>query len=403
MSDVRPDPQAQLGVSDVSPEPKGLGDSGIRADFITSLGIDTGDFAFLAEHPEAFVPAGRTTRFPFRERVSFLGTLNGNPVEAWAMWKQARMDRITVMEHQRRRDGEMTLIVQTLLNPVNVEFGVVVQDQNNMDVEISMTEFLYQIFRAGLPPDKMVTLERFSQQLDAINMNLGGQQILMTNHFGSEPDATAALCERFRLAGAVDVIDRIADPRRIREVYQFPRGSGDAPEVTYMEITSADRTQSQTGQGFLDFIDATYENFRRAVSLRKIASGFRAQLAENDALDPGDRRKLSDEKRLEVSDALANYTTMARTWANNASGVQQRTTIDPVSGEPVLQDIWDPQYAPMGRWTLLFGDEEYPVDLWKTGTQPMRAGDTIPADTAVVDTTAVGETPSTASMEEEPF
>src|SRR5690606_21957097 len=71
-------------------------------------------------------------------------------------------------------------------------------------------------------------------------------------------------------------------------------------EIASMDIGSTDRSQSATGQGFVDFVEAAISHFMRVVALRKQAREMETALAAD--IEAG---KLKEEAVREVRSTIA--------------------------------------------------------------------------------------------------
>jgi cell division septum initiation protein DivIVA len=154
--------------------------------------------------------------------------------------------------------------------------------------------------------------------------------------------------------------------------------------VTSFEIGTVDRNQSRTGQGFLNLVDASVDQFQRIIRLRKEASVLKNEIATQ--TDWSQKKIKAAEDRIKV---LGN---MSRQWTTNWAGAQQIIQVDE-GGNLVAKDQFAAVNAPCGRFTMVIDGKSVSVDLWKNSARAESAPMTSASNAVIAE----------ASDEELPF
>ena len=309
---------------------------------LKNFNLDASAFAAIADTPEAFENTGRTTTLTVGRRISFKGSINGIEVPAYATLKSAKLSRLSVLEQQSNSTGETYKIVTGILKPVVMDLEVVIDGQ---------TMPIHEVLRAFVNENakKPVSEQEFLATCSRLGLKFVDGMPLFFQQFGASESGIRHAVETFMANGAVDVYPSMKNPGRIKEAYAHETGV----EITSFEVGTTDRLQSKTGQGFLNLVDASVDQFSRIVSLRKDAQVLSKKI---EAATDWSQDKINAAKSA-VKDLLAQ----SRQWSSNWAGAQQVIKIDADTGS--LKS--EPQYAavnlPCGRFTM----NGVAVDLWK--------------------------------------
>lgn len=325
------------------------------AELLRSYGIDTSLFEVMVTNPEEFIPQGRTTAYPVGKKVPFLGTLMGQPVEAYARTRSASLTRLSLLKQTSPHDGHEYTIVSGVMRNVGIDISVVMRNQ-----EIALPQLLWSFVNSSLPAEQRMGYERFIATTAGMGIDLEGTMPLFFQHFGAHEEHTDEAFALFEEAGATSDYERIKDPRRIQRALRFDDGL----EVTSFELGRADRSKSRTKQGFQDLLDAVVANFERIVTLRRTAREMETDLRNQRK----ERVKGLTEAKIAAKQAEIDAKRDAsRQWASNYAGAQERIKIEGTNLVP--QGTWDPVSAPCGRIEVVLKDgTKKMLDFWSNSS-----------------------------------
>jgi len=307
---------------------------------LNKFGLNTDLFSSIADNIDALQSTARTQRLHIDKTVKFTGSINGQNVPAEVTLREASLRRLSVLRQTSPNNvGHDYLLVTGVMNPVRMDLNV------NIDGETYSIVDLLQTMTGTTDRSK------FEASLAASGLNYMNGMPLFFQQFGASEDGIKHAIEAFKSAGAVK--SNIDNPGRIVAAYQHKTGV----PVTDFELGTTDRKMSRTNQGFLNLVDASVTTFQRVYGLR-----LEAHILEQKSDDlPQAKVKAAAEKADELKK-------LARQWASNWSGSQQRITIAK-NGAKTPQNIYDPVNAPCGRFTLVINGEEVACDLWSNSAR----------------------------------
>jgi hypothetical protein len=358
-----------------------------------SLANDIGlDFDVAGEN---LYSSSRTLSLAVGQPVSFQAEIGEHTVEAGAELVAGKLTRLSVLENEYRDGGGSYLQVTGVLNDVDLNVWLYSEGER-----VPLGEFLCGIYNTKAPSDQKLDPTEFMARMNNLGFRFNGGSTIMWQHFGVDPNELATMIETLKGFGMVDVIDSIPVERRgrIRQAYEFPKGNG--LEISSIEVTKSDRSQSWTGQGFRNFPEAAIDSMTRTLRLRQLAR-FHANAADNaeTPVEASQHRAIA-----------AHLLSESNSWSSNLGGVQQRKRLNDgnevievgVDGAPSNVKI-DPVSVPIGRIGYRHNDTEGVLELWKRNdTEPA-----LPNATAQVAPSAPDESTSKESSEEddteEPF
>jgi hypothetical protein len=321
--------------------------------------IGNEDFSVLATDPASLNTNGKTTTLSKGRRVPFTATFAGMNFPAYATLQSAYLHRVSVIDHvSLKQGGKVSKLVTGIFKPVKMDVEVVFDGQIT-----TLPNLLRAIANRGLTEDKQVSEENFIATLEQLGIRFASGMNLFWQQFGSSAEGIAKLVESFKAAGAVDAMESMKTPGRIKECYQMPQQNGSdvtGPEITSFELSRANRKESMTGQGFLDVVDAVSENFKRIYVLRKQAAVIRQEINAK-ALSEGWSQDRISQRQQDAN----GFVRLSQQWATVWSGAQQRTVIDKKDPSiKSLQAMYDPTSAPCGRFKMIVAGSEVAIDLW---------------------------------------
>ena len=319
------------------------------SNLLDKFGLGGDLFSAVADTPEVFETTGRTTTLHLGRRIAFKGSINGIEVPAYATLEEATLSRMSVIEQKSPYTGETYKIVTGIFKPVKMSVEVVVDGET-----MTLPELLRSFVNANAK--KPVDEQAFLDTASRLGLKFVDGMPLLWQQFGASEDGIKNAFAAFKDAGAVDVLGNMENRGNIIAAYAHETGI----PVTSFEIGTVDRAQSRTGQGFLNLVDASVDQFQRIVRLRKEAAVLKAELASQ--TDWAQKKIKAAEDRLKV---LGN---MSRQWTTNWAGAQQIITIDE-SGKQVPKDQYAAVNAPCGRFTMVIDGKSVNVDLWKNSAR----------------------------------
>jgi hypothetical protein len=221
---------------------------------------------------------------------------------------------------------------------------------------------------AAKPVDEQAFLDTASR----IGLKFTDGMPLLWQQFGASEAGISHAFDAFKAAGAVDVLSTMENRGNIVAAYAHEAGI----PVTSFEIGTVDRSQSRTGQGFMNLVDASVDQFQRIIRLRKEASVLKTELATQ--TDWAQKKIKAAEDRIKV---LGN---MSRQWTTNWAGAQQIIKVDE-GGKLVPQDQFAAVNAPCGRFSMIVDGKTVAVDLWKNSARAESAPTNTATNAVVAD------------------
>jgi hypothetical protein len=320
-----------------------------------------GVLSVVADNPDSLRATAKTASLVQGRRVPFRASVKDTEITAYATLRSAHLHRITVIDHTSKRTGNTSPLVTGIFKPVKMDIELVIGGE-----VLTIQEFLR--LSTNATAETPATEEQFAATLEDLGFKFSTGMNLFFQQFGARQDGIDHLLESFQRAGAVDVFGSIKDPRRIKQAFQMPKGHDGldllGPEVISFDIGTSDRTQSQTEQGFLDFVDAITANHMRVVKLRKEASILKSS---NAALSSAEN--WTSERKKAAAKEVTQLIRSSQQWASTWSGAQQRIEIDEKDPEmKTILDMYDPAMAPCGTFKMIVADETVSVDLWSNNT-----------------------------------
>lgn len=324
---------------------------------LNTFGIDLNAFAAFGD--DTLVTGSGTTTLRLDKRVPYTGTINGSTVPCYVTLREARLTRLSLLQQQQVSSGRDYWLATGILKPVKMDIELVI-DGNT----ISLVDFLHHV--ANKATGKEIAREEFLMTSRRIGFNFEEGMPLFVQQFGASFEGFKAAVDAFKAGGAQDVIKNISNPGRIKAAY----ASTDGVPVTSFELGTVDRTKSPRNQGFENLVSAQIEQFTRILGLRKQSSLLKDQI--NTA------KNLTQEKIKAIQGKADTLDKMSRQWVSSWSGAQQRIVNN--NGVFSPEDQYDPVNAPCGRFTMVVGGNEVPVDLWSNSARANNVVLTPPED-----------------------
>ena len=334
---------------------------------LSKFGFDADLFSSVADSPEVFETTGRTTTLHAGRRIAFKGSVNGIEVPAYATLKEASLTRMSVIQQKSPYTGETYKIVTGIFKPVKMEVELIVDGET-----MTLPELLRATVNASAakPLDEQTFLDTASR----IGLKFNEGMPLLFQQFGASESGIQHAFDAFKAAGAVDVLGTMQNRGNIVAAYAHEAGI----PITSFELGTVDRNQSRTGQGFLNLVDASVDQFSRIVRLRKEAALLKAELAAQTSWSQVKVKKAEDRIK-----AIGN---MSRQWTTNWAGAQQIITVDE-GGNLVPKDQYAAVNAPCGRFTMVVDGKSIAVDLWKNSARAESTPVGVAANAVSVDDT----------------
>jgi len=317
------------------------------------------DFSLLVTDPSSIMTTGKTTTLQKGRRVPFQATFSGMSYPGYVTLQSANLHRVSIIDHFSVKQNRHSKLVTGIFKPVKMSVEMVFDGEM-----ITLENLLRRVANRNLPENLQATEEQFAATLENLGMRFTSGMNLFWQQFGANPEGIAKLVDTFKAAGAIDAMHLLkTSTDRIKECYQMPSDNTVdrvGPEVVSFELSRSDRSQSMAGQGFLDLVDSTTENYKRIFKLRKEAHLIRQSINSKAISENWSQERISGAKK--DIDALNR---LSQQWATTWSGAQQRTTVDKKDPNiKKLEPTFDPTHAPCGRFSLVVNNEIVAIDLW---------------------------------------
>lgn len=311
-------------------------------------GLDLQAFSFegieaVVDSPEIFIPFGQTVPITIGMPSKFTTEIDGHTVNYQVTFESARLTRLTQIVNENRETGRPYNLVTGQFNNVEAKLRVNIgQNEDGTQQFVSMEEWIRAIVNSTREEATQISEMAWAEQCEAMGFRWSsGDMVMLWQHFGGSESKLQAAFDTFIEAGAQDITSTYDPDRlgRIRRIVTHNPGL----LTTAFEIGQADRSRSQTQQGFEDLLSSNWDNFKRVIKMRTEAAALSKELAE-----------IEKDEKAEPEDLMAlrgEVTTLRRQstrWVNNWAGSQVRTTLQ-ADGSLSTGDEWDPQSIPCGR------------------------------------------------------
>lgn len=330
-------------------------------DILNKFGFDASLFDGVSD-TTLFEGSGTTT-LTLGKRVPYTATINGMSVPAYVTFNGGSLTRMSLLQQQQVSSGKDYWLATMIFNKVKFDIDLMIDGKT-----MSLVDFLHHV--AQQASGKTIDRDEFNLIARRIGFNFDEGMPLFVQQFGASFDGFKNAVDAFKAAGAEDALKSIAAEKRgrIKAAYSH---QGGVP-ITQFELGSVDRAKSPRNQGFQNLVDAQIEQFTRIVGLRKQARVLRSEI-ENAKGWSQDKIKTAQAKVDELNK-------LSRQWVSSWSGAQQRIVNN--GGIYTPENQYDPVNAPCGRFTMVIGGNEIPVDLW---TNSARANNPVAVTSTVAD------------------
>ena len=338
---------------------------------LETLGLQSvkDNFAIVGDNPDAVKSQSSTVRLVKGKRVRIPGSINGVKYPTYATLESAYWTRLTIRNHEVRRQGEETRISQ-------VFGGIFKPTKIKVEMEIggklwSLEDIVAQcVVDSSAPGATKEEILKNVQETGITDAFRDGMSVFF-QQMGASVNGMQHAVEVFKAAGAIDDMESVRNNPRFHTCYDMKSKQG--LEVVSFELGSADREQSKTGQGFIDIPDAVISNLIRVLGNKKTIAVL-TQQNENGGLS---------QEQIKANSALIDANReMSRQYPTTWTGASKQINTLP-SGDTVAQNKYNATNAPCGRWTVVTANGNVDLDVWSnSNTKPSNA-----APVAQVDTT----------------
>lgn len=346
--------------------------------FSNLLGIDSDVFAVVTENPDALKSQSNTVRLQKDKRVKVKGSIENakikkqieeqgaslSPADLEELKKKSRIEiptyitlesaywtRLTVRNHEVRRAGKEPRISQVfggVFKPVKMKVEVELGGQTMPLQELIINLILES--SNGKSRDEVMKIVEDTNLIKGFKDGMP----LMFQQMGASENGFAHAIEIFKAAGGIDDLASLKNNPRFHTCYDMKSQQG--LEVVSFELGSADRSQSTTGQGFIDIVDAVFSNLIRVISHKSNAAILKKQIEEQAAsLSQADIKA----NQLKIDTELA----MSRQYPVIWSGASRQVDVQP-TGDKLTRDKYNATNAPCGRWTVVTANGNVDLDVW---------------------------------------
>jgi len=341
------------------------------------FGIKREDFALVTENPDALKSQSNTVRLVKGKRVKIKGSIThqetGKQIEfpTYATLESAYWTRLTVRDHEVRRANQEPRISQVfggVFKPVKMKVEVEIGGQL-----MTLTELIETLILESASGKTLDDVRKILVETNLVKGLTDGMP-LMFQQMGASHNGFAHAVEVFKAAGAIDDLQSLKNNPRFHTCYDMKANQG--LEVISFELGSADRGQSNTGQGFLNVVDAVFSNLLRVIAHRTQSAIITKEIEDKAAEMSQADIKLKQAKAKSELDMSKQYPVI---W----SGASRQIDIQP-NGDKVTKDKYNATNAPCGRWTVVTANGNVDLDVWSNSqSQPSNPVTVAQADTTV--------------------
>lgn len=331
---------------------------------LSNFGINTDNLKVNVEDLDKFARKSNTTVLTLNQTVKVPGSLNGIAIPTWATLRNAEWHRITVRDHEINRVDEPTRISQVVgLSFRNVKIDV--------EVELNGTRMSLQDFARTIASDLVGTkdVEVLDAAIAGCGLNFDSMPMFL-QQMGASIDGFSHAIEQFKTFGAYDDMNSVKNNPSFHTAWAIPKNQPGI-KVTSFEMTPADRSQSATGQGFVDLVDAVMGNFLRMWEHKSAIV----------ALNQKKESATSQAEVKSIESEIKNLTDMVGNYGSSWSGTVR--AIDRVTKMP--GNRYYPMNIPCGRWTALVADKPVDFDVWSNSEKKPSEGYVSAVNTPAVD------------------
>ncbi len=335
---------------------------------LNKFGIEADKYKVEVDNLDSFARKSNTTTLVLDQRVKVPGSLNGIAIPTWATLRNAEWHRITVRDHEINRAGEGTRISQVVgLSFRNVKIDIEVEIEGQL---MSLQDFVRSI------ASSFINGETDNEVLDKVIADCGlnfDNMPMFLQQMGASTNGFAHAIELFKSAGGYDDMQSVKNNSLFHTAYAINK-SAPGLKVVSFEMGSADRTQSATGQGFVDLIDAVVGNFMRMWEHKSTITALKAKLEQ-----PG----LSQAQTKDINSQIEDHEKMVKNYGSSWSGAARQ--IDKATKLPMAK--YNPMNILCGRWNALVGETNTEFDVWSTSEKAPSGDVSSLVKTPVIDTT----------------
>jgi hypothetical protein len=355
-----------------------------------------GTLGIAVTNPQSLQSATKTANLIAGRRVPFQASINGMMIPAFATLKSANLSRLSLEDHTSANGTKP--LVTGIFNNVQMDIELLIGTEM-----MTIQEFLLASSNAAALQDKTVTalnehkvqvardltpeeiaqitsetqdafvastLEQFTPTLESLGFRFNSGMTFFWQQFGANIEGYNKILEAFKSVGAINVLGSTKNvPANVREIWAMPQNLT-GPAVVGFEVGRATRSESKTGQGFLDFADAIAENYKRVVGLRREADIINSDILKNSVAQGWSAEKIEAAEKY-----AASLIRVSQQWANTWSGSSRGVTVDPK--DPSVQIPQNQYYvtkAPCGRFSVVVDGKTMPVDLWTNSLSANTSG-----------------------------
>ena len=334
---------------------------------LSKFNIQADKYKVDADSLDSFARKSNTTTLVLDQRVKVPGSLNGIAIPTWATLRNADWHRITVRKHEINRAGEPMRLSEVVgLSFRNVKIDVEVEIDGQV---ISLQDFARQI------ASSFVNGETDTNVLDKViadcGLNFDGMPMFLQQMGASENGFTHAI-EIFKAQGGFDDMQSVRNNSLFHTAYAMPKNSG--LKVTSLEMGSADRSQSRTGDGYVDLVDAVIGNFMRMWEHKSTIVVLKNKL---------DQSGLSQAEIKSINSQIEDQEKMIKNYGSSWSGAARQKDKD--TGVEMAK--YNPMNVLCGRWSALVNEEVVDFDVWSTSDKAPSGDISSIIKTPTIDTT----------------
>jgi hypothetical protein len=318
-------------------------------------------YGAIVSEPETLQRASTSTVLKLNQTVPHIGSIQGERIDSLITLKEAKLTYVSLVKQTQYSTGREYWITTGMMKPVRMDIELMI-DGTRINLIDALHQHSCEI--SGI----QITRDEFLMNMANMGLDLVGGQSLFFQQFGADKDKFDAFVDVFKANGAHQTINEESGKGNIKQAYRYDDGLA----VTQFEVGTTDRTESarykanNVGQGFLNFIDAIFDQFERIAGYRK-AAAVKNALAAAPGVSEVEIAKLREQASRDMK--LAGMST------SNWAGAQRRYARN--GGTFDKQDFYDLVNLPCGRLTVVTKDGPYQADFWSNKRSKVSLDDTV--------------------------
>jgi len=260
----------------------------------------------------------------------------------------ATLNRISIANQNYARKSGSFLVVNGTIRNLAFNMDILMNGEY-----VSMLDFFKHVAGKSEMSDT-----QFETALENIGVRINKPQTLLFQQFGAKEEAYNEMVEILKAHGFAPV-----SVKNDNVINAF--SSVEGVPIHSFQIGRQDRSESQTGQGFLDLLDAQVDRWVNMVRHQKFINVMKNQKMAN-------RETWTEDEMAHAEELIKAHRKMATDISRTGwAGAQRGRKFDALLNQYEETDEYYPVKAPVGRFNLNIGENNEPVafSLWRNSLE----------------------------------